>query len=73
METIAVTIKTISAMVALKPVVTPAYFHAFLTAALKVSDYCYLNEAIRKRVAMTDATGLCLPSFDNKELDSRRH
>jgi len=38
MESISVTIKTVSAMVALKPVVTPAYFDAYLSAALKDVD-----------------------------------
>ena len=36
MESISVTIKTVSAMVALKPVITPAYFDAYLSSALKV-------------------------------------
>ena len=58
METIAVTIKTISAMVALKPVVTPAFFHAFLTAALKVRVYCDLHEAICKSFANTANSAL---------------
>jgi len=38
MESISVTIKTVSAMVALKPVITPAYFDAYLSSALKDVD-----------------------------------
>ena len=39
MESIAVTIKTISALVALKPVVTPAFFQTYLSNALKVKRF----------------------------------
>ena len=39
MESIAVTIKTISALVTLKPVVTPAFFQTYLSNALKVKRF----------------------------------